>query len=246
MIETEALSAEVGAARPAPRLRVGDVLSRAVGIYVGRLLVFLSLGALLALYEIARRLNLAAAGGALIEVLISVVGVFFAASCHAIVILVAFQFMRDGRVDFGVAAKGGFARSFRLLGADLGYVLAILIGGVLLVVPGLLAATRWFVTGTACVLERRGVVSSFARSADLTKGSRWRVLAIFVVTIIPGLFFGLALPAFLNRSLGAPAGHVCAFLWYTLGNALYPIIAVVVYHDLRAAKEGLSIAAVFD
>jgi uncharacterized membrane protein len=49
---------------------------------------------------------------------------------------------------------------------------------VLLIVPGLILYTMWFVGFPACVVERLGPWTSLRRSRELTKGYRWKVLAL--------------------------------------------------------------------
>jgi hypothetical protein len=50
-------------------------------------------------------------------------------------------------------------------------------------------------------------------------------------------------------ALVGPLGQVVGLLWGAVWKAFYVILAVVIYHDLRVAKEGVDtekIAAVFE
>ncbi|TGS88721.1 hypothetical protein EN820_55125, partial [bacterium M00.F.Ca.ET.177.01.1.1] len=87
---------------------------------------------------------------------------------------------------FGVA----LALLFPILGASLLVTLGILIGLLLLLVPGILLLLRWAVTMPVMIQERRGILDSMARSRDLTKGSRWALLWLWLILIVTGTLIG--------------------------------------------------------
>lgn len=62
--------------------------------------------------------------------------------------------------------------------------LGILLGCLLLIVPGLILWARWFVGIPAGVLEDRQVASALGRSADLTKGQRGAILLLIVIGLL--------------------------------------------------------------
>jgi hypothetical protein len=88
-----------------------------------------------------------------------------------------------------------------------------------------------------------------ARSAQLTKGNRWKIFGLMLLLIIPEVIVDSAIDPALSSvagSIPAVAGHV---IWGGVWGAFYAIFAVVTYHDLRVAKEGVDtrqVAAVFE
>jgi len=79
------------------------------------------------------------------------------------------------------------------LSGTLLFTLAVGFGAMLLLVPGVLAATRWIAV-TPLIIERRdGVFASFATSASLTKGYRGRIFVTFMiplgVAMVPAFYF---------------------------------------------------------
>lgn len=84
------------------------------------------------------------------------------------------------------------ARNFgRLFGLSL--LTGILIGlGMLVIVPGLILATMFAVAVPALLAERISISASMRRSSDLTKGYRWQVLGLILLTMV-GLFGGFFL-----------------------------------------------------
>ena len=68
------------------------------------------------------------------------------------------------------------------------YMLGILFGALFLIVPGVIAAMMWSVTGPVAVAERTGIIATFRRSGELTHNSLWR---IFLLMVVSGLITGI-------------------------------------------------------
>src|SRR5262249_49898 len=127
--------------------------------------------------------------------------------------------------------------------------LGVMLGFAFLAVPGLILYTRWYVFAPVCVVEAKGPLGSMRRSAELTKGNRWKIFAIAIIVLVCGalvdelinLVLIVPMPPFADFAVRA----VFEGAWFAFSN----IMSVVIYHDLRAAKEGAdieSIASVFD
>jgi hypothetical protein len=127
-----------------------------------------------------------------------------------------------------------------LLGAALLYGLGVVIGFVLLVVPGLVAVARWSLVVPLVMIEELDVRAAFGRSWELVRGRTGPVLVVVLVAnllasiagalITVGLGF---LPAFLAIWLGgAVAGavavpyeaHVLTVLYYRLTEPGTPVL----------------------
>lgn len=72
----------------------------------------------------------------------------------------------------------------RLIGADLILAFGAAIGFVLLIVPGVVFLTYFFIAPAVIKLEGLAVRDAFRRSAQLVRGSFWRVLAIGTVVVV--------------------------------------------------------------
>ena len=122
------------------------------------------------------------------------------------------------------------------------------LASLLLIIPGLILFTAWYVAIPACVVERLGPWTSLQRSAALTKGNRWKVARLIIVlTVITGIGGGLVVAV--TAEAGMTIGLIANLIWSALVGAFSAILGVVIYHDLRVAKEGVDtdqIAAVFD
>jgi len=122
----------------------------------------------------------------------------------------------------------------------------------LLVIPGIIVFVITAAAVPAVVVERPGIWGSIKRSAELTKGNRWRVFALLVIfyIVIMGMAWVLGL---FGLPILVPDGTVFAIIvlyaWSGITTTFFAVFGAVLYHDLRIAKEGVSteqIAAVFD
>jgi uncharacterized membrane protein len=98
----------------------------------------------------------------------------------------------SGRLRFG----GAFGLSF-LTG------LAVIVGLILFIVPGMVLATWWAVSLPAMMREDLGVSEAMERSKALTDGNRWRVLGLMLLLFVPFILLVLAISS-LALAFGGP------------------------------------------
>jgi hypothetical protein len=239
--------------------RIGDVLGRSFSILGRNFVPFVILSGIASLPYLylfwtlsvvsatpAASLSPAAAQKLIASfVLPIVVGASLKILTQAIIVNGAFQDMRDHKVSIGQSLSVGLARILPVLGLSICYIAGYLIGTLLLIVPGIIVLMMWYVAMPVCVVERLGPLKSLGRSRMLTKGHRWK---LFGLLILVG-FVGGAFPAF-GQMIGGRVGFVIfQYLVQAVVGAFSAILVVVVYRDLRVAKEGIDtdrIASVFD
>jgi hypothetical protein len=116
---------------------------------------------------------------------------------------------------------------------------AVLVGLTVLMVPGVMLMCVWFVPTAALIAERRGVFAALARSAQLTKGARWR---IFLLLCIGGVFW-VVMQSILGVLAAAMGDGVAATAAYALATSLMgmlpPAVSASAFHSLRRQKEGM-------
>ena len=163
-----------------------------------------------------------------------------------------FQDLRGRRIGVATCVRRGLATVFPVLGVALLYTLAVMLGSVALIVPGVMLYTAFWVAIPVAVVERPGVVASLKRSAALTKGHRWRIFGMIMVLALLNGVVDSTLQMSSNGAAGTAAMAVHAVVSY-LATAFFiafgAVTTAVAYHDLRLVKEGLGIdeiAAVFD
>jgi MFS family permease len=168
---------------------------------------------------------------------------------QAVILYGAFQDMRGRPVNLVESLMVGLNRFFPIIGLAIVMWALVALAMVVFVVPGLILLAMWFVGTPACVVERRGPWASLRRSSELTKGHRWKIFGLMLVLIVASALIS-PLVGLVSTAIGGTAlAFVGELIWNGVWGAFYAIAAVVAYHDLRVAKEGVDteqIAAVFD
>src|SRR5262249_9754210 len=101
----------------------------------------------------------------------------------------------------------------------------------------------------ACVVDRRGPISALGRSAQLTKGYRWRIFGLLLLLVITSSVVSPIIKLVLSPLGSIVLTFLGSLAWSAIWGAYYAIAVAVSYHGLRVAKEGMDIeqiASVFD
>ena len=185
--------------------------------------------------------------------LLAIVGSFV---LQGTVVFVTINGLNGRKVDLGQAFSAGLHTFLPLLGLAILMAIGLFIGFVLLVVPGIILSVMWIVAAPSIVAEKRGVMESFQRSRDLTRGHRW---AIFFLALMYGIAAMIISWSILGVGM-ATAGSFTAGATSPINVILTPLVNVVsavisaagiasIYYELRSIKEGVGaeqIASVFD
>jgi hypothetical protein len=242
--------------------RIGQIFGRSFAILGRNAVVFVPLGALAALPNLLndlQRLRPVPHGigpGIVLpthtagsEVGLPILSFLLTLCVQAVMVYGAFQDMRGNKVRLSESLGAGLSRLLPVIGAAIGVGVVMGVGVLLLVVPGLIAFAMLYVTIPVCVVERLGPFKSLDRSASLTKGYRWKVFGIALLPALAGAIIMGVVAAALPPLAGPMAAALGGFFCEAIFNTYQAIVAVVTYHDLRVAKEGVDInriAAVFD
>jgi hypothetical protein len=167
---------------------------------------------------------------------------------QAAILYMAFQSLRGRLVSVIEALRKGLSRLWAIVGLTVLTVLGIWAGLLLLIVPGIMFAVRWSMALPACVVEGLGPLTSMKRSAELTKGHRWKLFGVFLLLMIVSWIVGWLI-GFVLRPTDLVIANIGSVIWSAAWTAFWYVVLVMIYHDLRVAKEGVDIerlAAVFD
>jgi hypothetical protein len=150
-----------------------------------------------------------------------------------------FQSLRGGRAGVGECLSRAFGRVVPIFGVSLVYGVAVGLGSLLLLVPGIMIACAWYLSVPITTVERLGVGASLRRSGELTRGYRWSIFGMFLLVTLLGVVITLVLAGVLT-ALGPiiallGMGIVAVFVALYAGT-----LSAVCYHDLRLVKEGAS------
>ena len=143
----------------------------------------------------------------------------------------------DGRRDHTV---GSLLRSVTpvlgaLIVAGILAGIAIGIGLLLLIVPGLFLLTIWAVLAPVVVLEKKGALEAFGRSRELVRGHGWQVFGVIVVLFLVQFIVSAVVQAIANGVSDSFAAYALSDLIVRLLVApLSALAAAVLYFELRA------------
>ena len=118
--------------------------------------------------------------------------------------------------------------------------------GLLAFIPLIYLYIRFWVIVPVIVVERPGIIASFRRSLQLTRGEALRIFGL-VLILVAISFVRLKIPGGVRRIACWPASSSIAV--QIIITAFSAVVAAVGYVELRRAKEGFGVedlAAVFD
>jgi hypothetical protein len=172
--------------------------------------------------------------GALIAAIVSLVGLFWVQGA----LVRAVEDIRDGRADLSLGET--FNRVRPQLGsivvAGLLAGLGIVVGLVLLIVPGLVLLTWWAVVIPVVVLEGSSAGAAFGRSRELVRGYGWNVFGVIVLAILLLLGFEIVLSIVLSPLDGWLQSLVSNIVSGTLTTPFIALVWTLLYFRLREAK----------
>lgn len=155
----------------------------------------------------------------------------------------------EGRTSsFGECLETALAVFLPIFAMSIVSTIAVGLGLILLVVPGVVLYLIWSVALPALVIERIGIFEALRRSAVLTKGAKWQILGISLIFLLSSWGLSLALktmglvmydPA---QPSGPTPGNVISGILqgaavFIAGGTLWPSL----YLELRWWKEGESV-----
>ena len=164
---------------------------------------------------------------------------------------------RDARL--GESLKSSLSLFFPLLAIFILYFLGMMVGFLLLVIPGIFLALGWALSLHIKVIEGGTITGALSRSWSLSKGyKRWILLMMIIFGVlaaviglvfqIPVLFFGNSQTALLE------GGSMSFWIANAIGTGLAQMVSVALsyvgltatYLEIRRVKEGVDFDKIAD
>lgn len=257
-------------------LSLGEILDRTFSLYRRKFLLLAGISALpsavVLIFSLAETLlmpNPLRGGAAAQSPVAAIVWVFvtlityllsslgFSVSLGALVFATADLYLNR---PTGIAAclRRAFSNFWRIVGIAWLTSLAVGVGFVLLIIPGIYLACRLIITMASGVVEGRGPGDSINRSLALTSESAGRafVVGLLYAVIYYSLFIALAfcigiVPAIMGlkqdtvylTSIGLQVG---SFLISAVCAPILALSTTIFYFDLRVRKEGFDLQIMID
>jgi hypothetical protein len=160
--------------------------------------------------------------GGVIGSILGIIGVFWLQGA----LTEAVADVRDGRADLSLSETFQRVRPrlWSIVGAGILAGLGILVGFILLIVPGLYLLTIWSLIIPVIVLEGRPAMESFGRSRQLVSGNGWNVFGVIVLTILIVIAISIVVSLLL---IWIPGDAFRSFVQSVVQNTLaYPFMAL--------------------
>lgn len=161
----------------------------------------------------------------------------------------SFQAMRGRPLDVAGALSRILGRLLPLIGTMIVQYVVVFVGMLLLIVPGIMLAIMLMPMLPVCLIERRGPIDAFERSRELTKGSRWLILATFLVFGVVGGIANLIIQQIATFAAGPTVAVLVSYPFLVAYTAFGAVLTISIYQELLLVKEGPAsdrFAAVFD
>lgn len=144
-----------------------------------------------------------------------------------IYLFVSYQIVKYSKVSFSDVFTKLKSTFFKYLWVSVCLGLLVGLGLILLIVPGIILAIRYFFAPTVSVIENKGVKASLKESREMTKKKFWRILFAFIVinllTGIPKMIFNSVNPTI-------------ALIW-TVFDPLNALFMILLYNNLLSQEE---------
>lgn len=178
--------------------------------------------------------------------------VVWGVGCYSVIIAVVSDLYTTGDADIVRAFQRIVPRLPSAIGASILAVLAIVVGFILLIIPGVILGLGFFAIPAVAVLEPLGATQALSRSAALSRGLKGHIgTSLFLVGLIVGVMelfaalLGTGL-AFLIHG-GYSVSSVSFFVTVAQAlakicfGAVAPTMATLLYYDARIRNEGYDI-----
>lgn len=241
-------------------MSLGDIIDRTFSLYQANFALFAGVVAVLAIPQAVLNWALGAAGGPfatgsgkhvhfhggafLALFLSSVISLIFASLITAgLARAVSARYLGREMTISEAYAGVGAATLITLVVASILYGIAVGIGLILLIIPGIYIGVLFAFFTQAIVLERADIFGSFGRSAELVRGSWWRVFGIILLVVIAvGIVQGIV--AGVVGNFVSSASFLGAIVSAIIGIFFKPIqlgALTLLYYDLRVRKENFTV-----
>jgi hypothetical protein len=172
--------------------------------------------------------------GALLAAIVSIIAAFLLQAA----LVKAVEDVRDGRVDLSFSETLQAARPAvgRVAIASILAGIAIGIGLILLIAPGLYLLTIWCLIVPVIVLEGAGAGAAFERSRQLVRGHGWQVFGTLVLVFLVLLGTSLVLGLLLAALPQAARDFIGSIVSGTLVSPFLALVLTLGYFRLLAAS----------
>lgn len=244
--------------------QMGRVVTRTFAVVGRNLATFLAVAAILLLPNIVMdfitgtpsAMTAIRMSGALLGITAFLVTIISTYLLHAALVQATITDLNGEKPNLGNALSTAFGVAVPVIAITLVTWFGVVLGMILLVVPGLMLLCAWCVAVPVRVVEGTSIGESFGRSRALTKGYRWPIFGLLLIYMIISMLigFGILLVSGVAIAQASQVHNNAVYIVLTwLIQVVMAVISAVgmsaIYYELRTVKEGVSpqqMASAFD
>jgi hypothetical protein len=224
-------------------VQVGDPIGEGWAIYkrFWRHLLPIALVVLVVISLVTLILRGAGALGALGAGVVAIVGIYLVQAA----LVEAVADVRDGRADLTLTETlaSVLPRLGSILVASLAAGIAIAIGFVLIIIPGLYLLTIWSMIIPVLVLEQVGAFDSFGRSRALVRGYGWTVFGVILITFLINIAAHIVVAVLVSGLSDSVSSYLTSVIADTLVTPFVAAVLTAMYFRLKALQAPPEVAS---
>jgi hypothetical protein len=159
----------------------------------------------------------------------------------AVVVLIVSDAYLGRDADLASVFRRALARFGSIVGAALVQTLAIILGVLLCIIPGIIATIVTFAMPMAVVLEGAGGIQAYVRSNELARGQWGRITVAYLLILVLGIAVVVGSVAVGRLAGGETASRIVGVLVDPVFSMFTAVIGTLLYYDIRIRKEAFDI-----
>lgn len=224
-------------------MQVGDPIGEGWEIYkrFWRHLLPIAFTILIIIGLVTLLLRGAGALGALGALVVGIVGIYLVQAA----LVEAVADVRDGKADLTLTETlaSVVPRLGSILVASIVAGIAISIGFILIIVPGLILLTIWSMIIPVLVLEQAGAFESFGRSRELVRGYGWTVFGVIFITFLINIAAHIVVAIIVSGLSDSISSYLTSVIADTLVTPFAAAVLTAMYFRLKALHAPPEIAS---
>jgi hypothetical protein len=221
---------------PGGRITVGRVISETFAVYTENFAALIT--SAIVVFVIVGLINglLRNSGGVVLTVIASIIQLAANVLYTGFVVRLV-QDVRDGRRDqtVGDLFSSAAPAIVPLAVYCVLFAIGVVLGLIVIIIPGLILLTYWSVGAPAIVVEGAGPIAAFSRSWQLVRGDAWSVFGVLLVVFLIVFVVAAILDA-IGVAIGSGALVVATIISGVITAPIPAVAIAVVYFDLAGAR----------
>jgi hypothetical protein len=142
--------------------------------------------------------------------------------------------------SLGTCIRVGIRNACTMLTASFLGVVGIILGFIVLIIPGVFLMVRWFLVSPIIIVEGLGAVEALKRSWTLVSGSWCYVFCTYIITVVFTMVLQVVWVIVLPSNTNTLAGSIVGSVPSIICGPVSAIMMTIMYINLRIEKEGLN------